>query len=54
MKNYKKLTVLSIILILGVAIIAYITGGYQEKETDTSILFFNGNIISVDNTTPRP
>ncbi|MGQ9844113.1 MAG: hypothetical protein ACUVRK_11190 [Spirochaetota bacterium] len=54
MKNYKKLIVLFIILILGIAIIAYITGGYHEKETDTSMLFYNGNIISVDNTTPRP
>ena len=53
MKNYKKLIVLSIILIIGIAIIAYITGGYQETE-NTTMLFFNGNIITVDNTTPRP
>jgi predicted amidohydrolase YtcJ len=53
MKNHKKLIILSILLVVCIAIIVYLTDGYQEKDT-TSMLFFNGNIITVDNTTLKP
>lgn len=53
MKNYKKLIIFSILLVLCIAIIAYLTDGYQEND-NTSILLFNGNIITVDSTTSKP
>lgn len=53
MKNYKKLIIFSILLVVCIAIIAYLTDGYQENE-NTSMLFFNGNIITVDSTTSKP
>lgn len=53
MKNYKKLIIFSILLVVCIAIIAYLTDGYQEND-NTSMLFFNGNIITVDSTTSKP
>ncbi|MEW6525447.1 MAG: amidohydrolase [Spirochaetota bacterium] len=53
MKNHKKLIILFILMVVCIAIIVYLTDGYQEKD-NTSMLFFNGNIITVDNTTLKP
>lgn len=54
MKNYKKFIVLSLIVILVITVIVLFTGGYKEKESNITILLYNGTIITVDTATPNP